>query len=631
MNSTDYLTDPSLSCVVVQSTASDPKVSRGEGLAVDWDRLRQQLSQAVAANHHKPKMLAAVANVVSEQCGGGGVAYYERDEAQALVASTVLGQFAQYDDSTKKMLFSLAEASCTASRLVTESLQDGSVVACVPVTIPGCQPEVLVAVLPNGQVSSRLWFGALEVAAAHVTLWHTQRNSARAEHEAQLTAAMQELLEEAETCDDLAQACRVLVDRMREYVDCDRVALATCPRQGSRSVLRAVSGAMKFDSHSPLVTAVESALDEAILREELTVWPPESAAGRQAALAHHKLCTVADVSCVISSPLRNANGQLVGAWAFMGSRQSLGRPHVVSLLRASETRVASSLHLISRVRTGLGKKLFQALFGKKGSWKARAFALGLCCALAVLLLPVNYKVRCDCQLEPVTRRFVASPYDGILDRALVTVGATVQPGDVLARMDGREIRWELAGITAERDRANKQSEASFANHEFAAANVSRLEVERLDLKIQLYESRQKNLEVTSPIQGIVVSGDLEKAEGAPVACGQTLFEIAPLEEMIAELAIPEVDIPHVYKGQQVVLHMEASSQGPLRATVTRVRPRAEIREQQNVFIAEVQLTNSDGSLRPGMQGTARVVGPRRTVAWNLFHKPWQSLCLWLGW
>jgi biotin carboxyl carrier protein len=631
MSPTDFLTDSSPSRVVVQPTTSDPTTSQGDNPAIYWDRLRQHLVKVVTGNQHKPRMLAAVAQVVVEQCGVTGVAYYERDEAQTLVTSTALGQLAESNDSTKKTLFTLAEASCSASRLVMESIPGGSVAACVPVTIPGCQAEVMVALLSKGQGSNDLWFGALEVAAAYITLWHTQRNSARAEHEAQQTAAMQELLEEAETCDDLAQACRVLVDRMREYVDCDRVALATCPRQGGRSVLRAVSGAVKFDSHSPLVTAVESALDEAIVREELTVWPPESPAGRQAALAHHKLCTISDVSCVISCPLRNAKGELVGAWAFMGSRQSLARPHVVRLLRASETRVASSLHLMSRVRTSLGKKLFTAVFGKQGSWKARAFVLGLCCAVAALLLPVNYKVHCDCQLEPVTRRFVASPYDGILDRALVTVGATVEPGDVLARMDGREIRWELAGIIAERDRATKQSEASFANHEFGAANVARLEVERLDLKKQLYESRQKNLEITSPIQGIVVAGDLEKAEGAPVACGQTLFEIAPLSEMIAELAIPEADISHVHEGQEVVLHLEASSQGPLRATVTRVRPRAEIREQQNVFIAEVQLVNADGSLRPGMQGAARVVGPRRTLAWNLFHKPWQSLSLWLGW
>jgi hypothetical protein len=34
------------------------------------------------------------------------------------------------------------------------------------------------------------------------------------------------------------------------------------------------------------------------------------------------------------------------------------------------------------------------------------------------------------------------------------------------------------------------------------------------------------------------------------------------------------------------------------------------------------LDNSDGWLRPGLKGTARIVTPRRSLAWILFHKPW---------
>lgn len=42
-----------------------------------------------------------------------------------------------------------------------------------------------------------------------------------------------------------------------------------------------------------------------------------------------------------------------------------------------------------------------------------------------------------------------------------------------------------------------------------------------------------------------VSDDIDKADGAPLEMGQTLFEIAPLEEgMMAEISVPEEEIQH---------------------------------------------------------------------------------------
>ena len=68
-----------------------------------------------------------------------------------------------------------------------------------------------------------------------------------------------------------------------------------------------------------------------------------------------------------------------------------------------------------------------------------------------------------------------------------------------------------------------------------------------------------------------------------------------------------------------------------RMTIDRVQPRAEIRDQQSVFIGTALLENQDGRLRPGMEGKARVLCPKRPVGWLLFHKPWEALRMWSGW
>jgi multidrug resistance efflux pump len=198
-------------------------------------------------------------------------------------------------------------------------------------------------------------------------------------------------------------------------------------------------------------------------------------------------------------------------------------------------------------------------------------------------------------------------------------------------MDGREIRWELAGLESELNAATKKRDSALATQNAAAAQLARLDMDRLQLKIRLLESRAENLEIKSPIAGIVTSGDLEKAEGAPVATGATLFEIAPLDRMIVEVAVPESEIAHVNIGQPVHIRLDAYPRRQWTATLDRIQPRAEIRDHANVFVAELSLDNSDELMRPGMKGQAKIAGPRHALAWILFHKAWESAALALGW
>ncbi|MHC4403362.1 MAG: efflux RND transporter periplasmic adaptor subunit [Planctomycetota bacterium] len=625
---------PDDSCCVVDAPSARPNPVDPPDLLVTTSRLRQSLLLTVSEHRDKRAMLSALSRIVSEHTSADATFYFERDESNALLPARLLsGDGASFPAAFRDQLFACSESACALGHITVNPIggDAGLLAVSVPVCLCRNEPEVFTAVFSARGHSQEHLGIVLEIVAAHITIWHVQQDAAVAELEAQSAAALQEVLTKMEASHDLERACCTLVNDLQKYLGCHGVALALCFRRRNRSRVHAISGVQTFDRHSTLVSAIESALDEAILRDVLTVWPPVSPSDRHGALAHHRLCNVAGVPCVVSSPLRDQREELIGVWLFLGTGECLVQPEVLNLIRASESRIASCLSLLQRARGGPVRRLRRSLVGKKRTWKTKTALLALCAVVAALFLPVHYKIGCDCRLEPVSRRFVAAPYDGILQEALVSSGATVAAGDVLARMDGREIRWELAGITAERDRAVKQSDAAFANHKFAAAEVTKLEVDRLELKMQLLEHRRQNLNVKSPIGGVVTFGDLERAQGAPVKCGQTLFEIAPLTEMLVEVAIPEDEISYVRAGQQAIIHLEACPGADHHGTISKIHPRSEIRDHQNVFLAEVALMNSGGNLRPGMRGRAKIIGPCRTWAWNLFHKPWESLCLTFGW
>src|SRR6185436_18970478 len=121
------------------------------------------------------------------------------------------------------------------------------------------------------------------------------------------------------------------------------------------------------------------------------------------------------------------------------------------------------------------------------------------------------------------------------------------------------------------------------------------------------------------------------AEGMPLEQGQTLFEVAPLGRMKVEIAVREDDFAYVRPGMKATIQLNAFPLQSFQATIDCIHPRAELREADNVFIAEIELDNPSGVLRPGMRGTAKIAADRYPLGWNLLRRPITATLAWLGW
>jgi multidrug resistance efflux pump len=231
----------------------------------------------------------------------------------------------------------------------------------------------------------------------------------------------------------------------------------------------------------------------------------------------------------------------------------------------------------------------------------------------------------------VTRRFVAAPHDGLFEKSLVKPGDVVRRDQVLGRLDGREVRWEMAGLAADEARAAKSRDVNMAANKVAAAQIDALEMERLSHKRRLLEYRADHLDIKSPIDGVIISGDLQRSEGVPVSVGQALYEIAPLDRMVAEIGIPDEERSYVAEGQNVTIRLDAYPGMSWAGRLARINPRSEERDDDNVFIGEVELDSADGLLRPGMKGRSTIDGPRHPLVWLLLRTPWNAVLRWMGW
>ncbi|MEL6108254.1 MAG: efflux RND transporter periplasmic adaptor subunit, partial [Planctomycetota bacterium] len=118
--------------------------------------------------------------------------------------------------------------------------------------------------------------------------------------------------------------------------------------------------------------------------------------------------------------------------------------------------------------------------------------------------------------------------------------------------------------------------------------------------------------------------------GAPLEIGQAMVEVAPLDRMSVEIEIPEYEIGYVQPDSKARIRLTASRRRSIDQAFDQLYPSAEVRDNHNVFIARVDVENSDGDIRPGMRGDAITYGPLRPWLWSFTRGAIEKLLWWVG-
>ena len=476
--------------------------------------------------------------------------------------------------------------------------------------------------------------GLLELASHCLMLWRSWFMQRQSENFSRNAAAVMSVTSAMSHKIDLPGASLVLVNHFRDLLDCHRVAIVFRDNAQSEFKILAVSGTDSFDQHSPITVLMQTVSRNACKGDEPAVWsrtPAGSETGESTIhLALRQLADHLRSDCTIVVPTTDCQGQPNGCLIVAGEKQLADKAATLCSTKLFGNMIGSQLDLLNQAHASTITRTSGAVVRFVRSNLGRVILAVAAAIFVAMLVPLPHKIKSDCVIEPVSRRFIAAPFDGKLEQTLVEPGDLVRQGDLLARLDGSEIRMQLSALRAEYDRESKHCDAALSSGNIAESQIARHEMEKIALDISLKEKRIGNLEIQSPIDGMVVSGDLKQVVGAPLTVGQSMYEIAPLEELIVEVFIPEEEIGYVEQGMQVSLRTDAFPLSAFTGTIKRIHPRSEMRNEQSVFVAELVLDNPDASLRPGMNGTAKVSGQYRLFGWILFHKVWEKVIFQFG-
>ena len=428
------------------------------------------------------------------------------------------------------------------------------------------------------------------------------------------TSGLLDVFRRAGAEEDYDKACRIAVDALREYLGCSRVVYAN----GAR--LAAISGVSKLDAKSPTHQPTEVALREAVLEAERIDFPEN-----KTAVAHELLANATGATQLTTLPF----GKRACLFEWQGEQDH----RTPALLEAALPFVQPLFDLLERAKPNAVAFFFHRVWGKATRNKRRAIAGALIALAALLAWPIHYTIKCDCRLVPKTKRVIAAPFDGLLGRTKVQPGDRVKEGDPLVALDSRELKLKEAELSAARDQALKKRDRAMSNPEgvdFSAAQVASFEAAGVIEELSLVQRKLAVLDIRAPISGIVVAGDLRRAEGQPVRQGQVLFEVAPLEEMLVEIDVPDHEFSRVRAALPVSFRMEAYSGWSGESHIARLYPQSEQRDGKNVFVAEAAVAGASPELRPGMRGRAAIEGDRKPIIWIIGHRfvDWAQTAIW---
>jgi Barrel-sandwich domain of CusB or HlyD membrane-fusion len=340
---------------------------------------------------------------------------------------------------------------------------------------------------------------------------------------------------------------------------------------------------------------------------------------------------------VLSVPLLHA-GELVGA---LGCEWAAPRDDLAALLPHLEdvgSFIGPLLHLLHERERPWHQRIAKAM--RRGAARlrnSRRLQWGTGGALLALLalgaVPVGHDVAGRARVEGEQQRTLVAPVDGFLKAVHVRPGETVRAGQVLVEMADQDLLLERQRWASELAQQEGAYAAATARTDRAQMVTAMARADQARAQLARTESLLQRATLVAPFDGIVLQGDLSQSIGAPLERGKPLLTVAPDARYRILIEIDERDVAAVSVGQAGALSLASQPWQRLPLQVKRVTPVARAVEGRNIFEVEATLQTGGATLRPGLEGVARVtVGQRPLLAsWTHRLVDWLRLQAWMWW
>lgn len=431
-------------------------------------------------------------------------------------------------------------------------------------------------------------------------------------------------------------AASAAATELASRLECDRVSLGI--RRRNRTIVRVISHTANFGERMSLVRLLGAAMDEAVDQRAVIAYPPLDADEPLATRDHAELSMALSGAHVLSVPML-LHGEFHGAITFERPADRPFRQPEVEVMAALGAALGPVLEekrlndrwLVTKMAVAV-QHAIKWIFGPHDMFAKMAVAAIICVGLFFSVATAEYQVHAPASIEGLIRRAVVAPTDGFIKEAPARAGDAVTSGQLLASLEDRDLALERLRWVTDRQQRRIEYEKALAERQRAAIGIIKAQIDQSEAQIQLIDEQLARIQLRSPFDALVVSGDLSQQIGAAVTRGQTLFELAPLDTYRVNLSVDESQIVDIVLGQRGNVLFASIPEQSFPLLIDKITPVAEVREGRNVFRIEARLGTTSPRLRPGMDGVAKIgIEPRLLVwIWSRSLVNWFRIAAW-GW
>ena len=198
------------------------------------------------------------------------------------------------------------------------------------------------------------------------------------------------------------------------------------------------------------------------------------------------------------------------------------------------------------------------------------------------------------EIEPYKENDITPAASGVhIDRIYVEVGDPVREGQLVVTLDPTQYTQQLVQLKTVEDDYNRLLPV------YEAGGISTQQIEQakaqLDVQREVVANLKKNIEVRSPISGVVTARNYESGD---LFAQQPILHIMQIDPLKVIANISEQYFPNVKVGMPVKLAVDIFPDEEFTGTVSLIYPALD--PTTRTFKVEVKVPNAKRTLRPGM-------------------------------
>jgi putative peptide zinc metalloprotease protein len=245
----------------------------------------------------------------------------------------------------------------------------------------------------------------------------------------------------------------------------------------------------------------------------------------------------------------------------------------------------------------------------------------------VLLLAVPWgrrTIRMNAVLEPAVSMKVEAPEDGFVRRVFAREGDLLLAGQPLFQIESPGVTADFASVSARHTGATDETERSLWSGD--AGSVYRAERKQgaTAAGLALDQARTARLAVPSPMDGRLLTARTEDLAGRWVTAGTPLATVGDTRQMTVAFPVSERLLTDLSVGAPVAVQLRERPFRILRGSIIAIAAASQAApsdapsvlrpsEIPGRIVAVARFENSDGSLKPGLEGLAKIAGPRSSL------------------